>query len=133
MMVLKGRTMVLGMIIASTVSGCASLGLFQTPEERVEQRAQERLDALMARDMEKAFSFLSPAYRKTTTWQRFSGKYAGVTNWREATIKSVECEVDRCDVNISIRYQMIRPKVENTRTQKEVWIEVGGEWYFYPR
>lgn len=133
MMVLKGRTMVLGMIIASTVSGCASLGLFQTPEERVEQRAQERLDALMARDMEKAFSFLSPAYRKTTTWQRFSGRYAGVTNWREATIKSVECEVDRCDVNISIRYQMIRPKVENTRTQKEVWIEVGGEWYFYPR
>ena len=133
MMVLKGRTMVLGMIIASTVSGCASLGLFQTPEERVEQRAQERLDALMARDMEKAFSFFSPAYRKTTTWQRFSGKYAGVTNWREATLKSVECEVDRCDVNISIRYQMIRPKVENTRTQKEVWIEVGGEWYFYPR
>lgn len=133
MMVLKGRTMVLGMIIASTVSGCASLGLFQTPEERVEQRAQERLDALMARDMEKAFSFLSPAYRKTTTWQRFSGKYAGAANWREATIKSVECEVDRCDVDVSVRYQMMRPKVENTRTQKEVWIEVGGEWYFYPR
>lgn len=133
MLVSKARTIVLGMVIASCVTGCASLGLFQTPEERVEQRAQERLDALMARDMEKAFSFLSPAYRKTTTWQRFSGKYAGVANWREATIKSVECEVDRCDVNISIRYQMIRPKVENTRTQKEVWIEVGGEWYFYPR
>lgn len=133
MLVSKARTIVLGMVISSCVTGCASLGLFQTPEERVEQRAQERLDALMARDMEKAFSFLSPAYRKTTTWQRYSGKYAGVTNWREATVKSVKCEVDRCDVNTSIRYQMIRPKVENTRTQKEVWIEVDGQWYFYPR
>lgn len=133
MLVSKARTIVLGMVISSLVTGCASLGLFQTPEERVEQRAQERLDALMARDMEKAFSFLSPAYRETTTWQRYSGKYAGVNNWREATVKSVKCEVDRCDVSTSIRYQMIRPRVENTRALKEVWIKVGGQWYFYPK
>jgi hypothetical protein len=131
MLVSKGRTIVFGMIFTSCVTGCASLGLFQTPEERVEQRSQARLDALLAGDMEKAFSFLSPEFRKTTSWQRYSSKYAGVVNWREVSVKNVECEVDRCDVIVSIRYQLIRPRVENTRFSEEVWIEVDGQWYFY--
>ncbi len=133
MVVAAGRNMVLGIVLVSCMSACASLDVFQSPEERVAQRSQERLDALMARDMEKAFSFLSPAFRKTTTWQRYSAKYAGVTNWRGATVESVACQVDKCDVVVAIRYEMVRPKVENTRTREEVWIEVDGQWYIYAR
>lgn len=133
MLLSKNHSLALGMMIVLCLPGCDSRGWFQTPEERVEQRAQERLDALMARDFEKAFSFLPPALRETTSWQRYGAKYAGVANWREASVKSVECEVDRCEVATSITYQMLRPKVENTRSREEVWIEVDGEWYFYPK
>jgi hypothetical protein len=130
---LKGNTLVLAVMMATSLAGCTSLGLFQTPEERVQHRAQARLDALLARDIKKAFSFLTPAFRETTTWQRYSGKYAGVTQWRAVGVNSVECDVDRCDVNTFVTYQMVRPKVENTRSRQEVWINVDGQWYFYPR
>jgi len=129
----KINTAVCGMvIIVFTLTGCSSLGLFKTPEERVEQRAQARLDALLDRDIEKAFAFLAPALRKTTTWQRYSSKYAGVGRWRAVGVNSVKCDVDRCDVSVSVTYQMRRSRVDNTRSRQEVWIEVNGQWYFYP-
>ena len=127
------RTITLAMVFALGASGCAIMDSFQDPQQRVTKRAQQHLDALMAGDMEKAFSFLSPAFRETTTWQRYSTKYAGVANWREATVERVDCEIDRCDVAVAIRYVLVRPKVENTRFIDEVWIEVGGQWYIYAR
>ena len=126
------KRLVLGMVVVVSLAGCASLGVFQTPEERVEQRAQARLDALLGQDIKKAFSFLAPAQRATTTWQRWGSKYAGVGQWRAVGVNSVECDADRCDVSAYVSYQMVRPKIENTRASKEVWINVNGQWYFYP-
>ena len=126
------KRLVLGMVVVVSLAGCASLGVFQTPEERVEQRAQARLDALLGQDIEKAFSFLAPAARQATTWQRWGSRYAGVGQWRAVSVNSVKCEVDRCDVSVSVTYQMVRPKLENTRSRREVWIDVNGQWYFYP-
>ena len=128
----RGNILVAGMTIVVSLAGCASMGLFQTPEERVKQRAQARLDALLARDIEEAFSFLAPALRATTTWQRYSAKYAGVGQWRAVNVNSIECDVDRCDVSVSVTYQMVRPRVMHTRVRNEVGIEVNGRWYFYP-
>ena len=132
MSVSKGNTLALAVMMAISLAGCTSLGLFQTPEERVQHRAQARLDALLAQEFEKAFSFLAPALRKTTTWQRYNSNYAGVSQWRAVSVNSVKCNVDRCDASVSVTYQMVRPKLENTRSEREVWIDVNGQWYFYP-
>ena len=128
---IKGNTLVGGMIIVVSLAGCASLDLFQTPEERVEQRAQARLDALLAGDIKKAFSFLAPAAREATTWQHWGSKYAGVSQWQAVSVNSIKCDVDRCDVNASVTYGMVRPRISNTRTRNEVWIAVNGQWYYY--
>ena len=131
MSVSKCNTLISGLMIAVSLAGCASLGVFQTPEARVEQRAQARLDALMSQNMEKAFTFVSPAAREITTWQRYGAGYAGVVNWREANVTSVHCEPERCEVKTAIRYQIFRPKFENTRSFKQVWIKVGNQWYIH--
>ena len=131
MSVSKGNTLVFAMMMAISLAGCTSLGLSQTPEERVQHRAQARLDALLAQEFEKAFSFLAPASREATTWQRYSSKYAGVGQWRAVRVNSVECDVDRCDVGVSVTYEMVRPRIMNTRARHEVWIDVNGQWYFY--
>jgi hypothetical protein len=120
-----------GMIIALSTTGCASLGLFQTPQERVQSRSQDRLDTIMRGEFKAAYAYLTPAFRETSTWQRYASRYAGVGSWRGATVKSVDCEPERCNVKVSIRYQMVRLKIENTRSFDEVWIEVGGKWYIY--
>jgi hypothetical protein len=133
MPVFSVNRLVVGMMVVVGLAGCASLGVVQTPEERVEQRAQARLDALLAQDIEKAFSFLAPAAREATTWQRWGSKYAGVGQWSAVNVNNVECGVDRCDVNASVTYQMVRPRIKNTRSRNEVWIDVKGQWYFYSR
>jgi hypothetical protein len=133
MSVFSVNRLVVGMMVVVGLAGCASLGVVQTPEERVEQRAQARLDALLAQDIEKAFSFLAPAAREATTWQRWGSKYAGVGQWSAVNVNNVECGVDRCDVNASVTYQMVRPRIKNTRSRNEVWIDVKGQWYFYSR
>ena len=131
MSVSKGNTLVLAVMMATSLAGCTSLGLFQTPEERVQHRAQARLDALLAGDIQKAFTFLAPASREATSWQRWGSNYAGVGRWRAVNVNSVECDLDRCDVRASVSYEMVRPRLENTRAQHQVWINVNGQWYFY--
>lgn len=126
---------VLSASIAMTfcLGGCASIFQPDPPEVQAAERAQARMDALMARDMELAFTFVAPSLRETTTWQRHGSNYAGVINWRKAQVQSASCQAEKCDVKIAITYQLPRPKVENTRSFDEVWIEVGGKWYLYDR
>ena len=132
MSVSKGNTLLLAVMMAISLAGCTSLGLFQTPEERVQHRAQARLDALLAADFKKAFSFLAPATRQATTLPRWASQYAGVAQWVAVGVNSVKCEPDRCDVSVSVTYEMMRPRIKNTRFFREVWIDVNGQWYFYP-
>ncbi len=130
----KIGALVVGLVIAATsLAGCTSLGLFQTPEERVERRAQARLDALLAQDFKEAFSFLAPATRKATTLPRWATQYAGVAQWRAVKVNSVNCEPDRCDVSVAVTYELVRPRINNTNVRKEVWIDVNGQWYYYPK
>ncbi len=131
---LKVGALVSGMVIVfASLAGCASMGLFQTPEERVERRAQARLDALLAQDFKKAFSFLAPATREATTLPHWAIQYAGVAQWRAVKVNSVNCEPDRCDVGVAVTYELVRPRIKNTNVRKEVWIDVNGQWYYYPQ
>ncbi len=117
---------------AIVMAGCAGLDNgSQTPEQRVEQRAQAHLDALLEWDLDKAMTFTSPAYRERTTRNEYGAKYAGVGNWSAARVKEVACEEERCDVTILATYDMRRLKIKNTRPLDQVWIKVGKEWYIY--
>lgn len=128
----SGSKMASGLVLALLVmAGCSSTGSSGTPEEQVARRAQERLDAMMAGDFERALAYTTPAFREGTTSNRYRGRYAGVGNWTNASVERVACEEERCNVTISVTYQMVRPNIENTRPLDEVWITTGGEWYIY--
>jgi len=118
-------------LIGLGTGGCASGGLFGTPEERVAKRAQARLDALLERDFEAAYGYVSPALREVSSLTDYAYRYAGASNWKRAEVQEVSCAVERCDVSFEVDYQMFRPKVKNTRSLDEVWIGVDGDWYLY--
>jgi len=114
------------------LAACAGTGLSgKTPEQVVEQRAQQRLDALMAQDITKVMTYTTPTYRMRVTPERYASRYAGVSSWTEARVGQVNCEEDRCDVKVMVTYQMSRPKMINTRPLDETWIKVDGSWYIY--
>lgn len=112
------------------LAGCAT-SPSGTPEEQVARRAQERLDALMGGDLDKAMEYTTPAYRQANTRGQYGALYAGVGNWTEARVREVACEGERCDVKILVSYEMSRPRITNTRPLDEVWIQVNGQWSIY--
>lgn len=128
----SGSKVASGLVFALLViAGCSSTGSSGTAENQVARRAQERLDAMMAGDFERALEYTTPAFRSGTTSNQYRNRYAGVGNWTNASVERVACEEERCNVTISVTYQMVRPNIENTRPLDEVWITVGGDWYIY--
>lgn len=111
-------------------SGCASImGPPPTAEEIVAERAQERLDALLAWDLDKAYSFFSPATQGVYEKADLASAYAGARRWTAAKVQSVRCEELRCDVVYLIDYKLVRPAFENSRPIAEVWVNIDGKWY----
>lgn len=113
------------------LGGCAASESTQSPELQVAARAQERIEALMTRDLERALEYTTPSFRRSITPRAYGGRYAGAANFTGATVQRVECEEETCNVRILISYQLARPRIENTRPFDEVWVLVDGQWYIY--
>lgn len=62
-------------------SGCATTPKASQHSNTVKQRAQVRLNALVAQDYEKAYSFASPGYRAGVSQKNHYPKFAGAANW----------------------------------------------------
>jgi hypothetical protein len=123
-----------GLLVSASVllASCAGTGFSgKTPEQIVEVRAQQRLDALLAWDLDKVMLYTTPTYRSRVTTNQYGSRYLGVGNWKEAVVGGVECEEDRCAVQVLVTYEMRRPRITNTRPLDETWIKVGGQWYIY--
>lgn len=86
---------------------------------------------MLAGDWDKVLTYTSPAYRQTTTAQRYAGGYAGIANWTAAKVDRVDCTELRCEVVYLVTYQMTRPNIENTRPLQDLWISANGDWYIY--
>jgi hypothetical protein len=102
-----------------------------TPEAMVTQRAQARWDALMMRQFDKAFDFITPAGRSTLPREVFSGRLAGAS-WLGAKVTKVTCEPEVCDVSVELEYYLL-PNYRHKETFAEKWILDGDNWWFVYR
>lgn len=110
--------------------GCAMFEA-KPPEEVVAAKSQARLDALVAGDFAKAYSFASPTYRKSIPLGSHQKKFAGATAWTDAKVDQVECDVDVCEVRTLVTYRMAQFDVTSTRPFFEKWINIDGKWWIY--
>jgi len=123
---------ILSLIALVFFVGCAT----QTPktdEEIVQQKAQQRLDALLATDFEKAYSYASPAYRNSVSLNRHKPKVLGAGMWTKGEIQSVTCEIDYCDVVSKIHYRSPQIRAELPTEIRNRWIKIDGKWWIYHR
>lgn len=125
------------LLMLLVVAGCAAqTAVEQTPEELVGQRAQERRDALMAGDVEKAYSYLTPGYRASNSLRRYQARLGGAVNWTDASVRSVSCQEDACTVTVLLSYRVAVPRMEAYDSQRpieESWVRVDGQWWHLPR
>lgn len=114
-----------------TLTGCATVATVKSDEEQVAQRAQEWLDAVRKMDFARAVTYTTPTFRQTAAAAAYSGRYAGANTWTAGEVGKIECEEDRCDVQIMVTYRLGRPRIENNRPLDKVWIKVENQWYIY--
>ena len=104
----------------------------------VVERAQARWNALVAGDLETAYSYFSPGYRSTTSLVDY-----GVTlrkrpvKWTSAAYKDHSCEENRCIVRFDIGFRVPRPvpglNVWNGNSVVEdTWVRTDGQWWYLP-
>jgi len=118
------------------LAGLKGCGSSPPPEETVGERALARWQALMQRDMEKAYGYLSPGYRAVTSLDLYRARFGSDVRWTDATVKEVTCVDDTCDVTINVRYQYVGPpvgKYEGEKPIEEKWVQVDKQWWFLPQ
>jgi hypothetical protein len=120
-------------VIVAFASGCAELGLRSNlpPEEVVRERAQTWADELLAGDIEGAWALTSPSYRQFSSWKQYFTFVQGSGRWTSATVDSVKCAEDVCDVSLMVEYEVKRMGMTNRRGLDSKWVKVDGDWWLH--
>lgn len=122
-----GLGFLVGCAGTGSVSGEAQKSAAQPPEEIVAKRAQERWDALVKRDFDQAFGYISPSGRLTLPKEVFAGRLTG-TSWLSATVDKIKCEAELCNVSVKLRYHLF-PNFPHVGIFEEKWILEDANWW----
>jgi hypothetical protein len=134
--VTPARRLLAALLMPLLLSACAAT----TPAEpeTVDQRAQARWDALLARDFETAWSYLTPGLRSSITSRDFEiGFTMRKVGYEGAEYLDHSCEGDVCTVRMSLRYILHAPlrgvqQWKSRAVVDETWLRIDGEWWFKP-
>ena len=127
------RLISLYMFVLSVLGGCSALPS-KSPEEIVFERAQQRIDLLMAGDYQASYEFTTPGYRSTESAGRYGTRWSGVGMWISANVTEAECAaaetVDRCKAVVEVLYRAVGYDPLTTILTED-WLLIGGQWYLY--
>jgi hypothetical protein len=122
--------------ILVSLAGCAALGP-RTPEEQVKARAQERRDALVKGDMERAYQYFTPGYRAIVSVDRYRNSIGNASQTVAATVESVECEsLEKCIAKVKVEMKpLVVPRFTGTITtySDETWLFEAGQWWLFQK
>ncbi|MDD2545119.1 MAG: hypothetical protein PHI55_02405 [Burkholderiaceae bacterium] len=139
---LRAGLLTAAVLVASLLGGCAVNGAGSAPaaqapakaEDAVRDRAQARWKLLLTEDFDKAYAYLTPAYRNVNTASAYRGRFGNGAKWMGADVKSVECPTeDRCLAVISLQSLVVARGFSGpiTTTPTETWLKEDGQWYYY--
>ena len=112
----------------ASVAGCASKATgLGAAESQVKARAQQRWDALVAGEVERAYSFLSPGTRQSRSLASYRA-LVRVGFWKGARVSSVYCpDQDRCKVSLEVDYVFKGSAIASPVVEE--WVFADGEWW----
>lgn len=129
-----------GSLVAVAATGflasCAGVGMIDasTPAEKkaaeVRRLAQDRWQALIGKDMERAYGFLSPASRRVTTLEQYKAR-VNPGMYRSVRVDEVQCEAELCKVRLSLTYDHRLMKGITTPLDESWILDQGRFWYVY--
>lgn len=121
--------------IVTLLSGCAAT---VKKTETIEDRVNGRWAALLAKEIETAYNYLTPGYRSSVSLQQYERALENqAVKWTSAEYIKSECEESTCKVKVQVGYTVYGalPGVKSYSTKNyadETWILVDGQWYMVP-
>lgn len=127
------RSALLAAALAATLAGCAGLPGGDATTV-VQERAQTRWNALVAGQIDKAYTYTAPSFRAITPYDSYRSSFGSGASWLGAEVLDVRCEPERCEVDVRLRIQLPARSVGPVTTDaKEVWIRENGQWWLYQK
>ncbi|MEE4173254.1 MAG: hypothetical protein V2I57_03295 [Xanthomonadales bacterium] len=126
------------LVAALMLSGCATVTA-PPPEEAVLERAQERLDLLLAEDLAGAYEYLSPGYRSGVTLPAYQREVlTRPVRWTSARAVASDCSEDVCNVRIALEFEVYAAvpgmsRFKSPGSGEERWLRIDGQWYYVPK
>jgi len=117
-------------------SACATT---RPASEVIEQRATGRWDALLSDDIEAAYTFLSPGYRSSVSYNQYLRSLLLIkVQWTGAKYIESVCEETTCNVKILLDFTIYGAipgvkSMDSKQTIEESWVLVDGMWYLVPK
>lgn len=98
------------------------------------KRAQERWDALIAKDFERAWTYLEASERATVTQENYKHRFGQAGAWQQASVHRVVCGTKRCAARIRLVTLAAVPGLPKKMPPlvsffDEEWRLEDGEWY----
>ncbi len=104
------------------------------PEEIVKKRSEERWQALVNGQFDKAYEYLAPSYRAVNSFERYRSNFGNAASWQNAQVLSVACETDKCDVRLRIQLKLAVRGVDTVATAlNETWLLEDGKWWLFQK
>ncbi len=101
--------------------------------EGLRVRAEERWQALIASDFNKAYEFETPAYRALYNIQQFRAKYGNGLRWQSAKVAKMDLQSPGVAiVKLSVGYSFHvsgQGMMDNKGLVTETWLFVDGQWW----
>lgn len=122
--------------LVALLAACASPPAAVAPEQSVRDRANLRWKALLDADVKGAYELTPPSYRALTDLRGYRTRYGSGGGWVAAEAVRVDCEPQKCNATIRIRYRpLLGQRIGDTMTTHvvETWVQEEGQWWFFPR
>lgn len=115
------------------VTGCATtLDEGKTPEDIVNARSTAYLKVRQSGELDKAYEYLTPTYRKLKDKERFRLENGGATTLRGGELISTVCEPTRCVVRRNYTTKVpTMGGVEVPISITEAWVSEDGQWWLH--
>ena len=124
------KTTLAAMVLA-VVAGCATMGA-QTPEQKVQARAEAFWKARQAGDAKAAYALMTPAYRGLRDEPSFLKQFGEKAPVLESKVTKVTCEAEKCIAQVGLTAKPMVPGLALpvvTGYIDETWLLVDGQWW----
>lgn len=122
-----------GAACVALLAGCATTSdEGKTPEDVVNARSTAYLKARQSGEVDKAYEYLTPTYRKLKDKERFRLENGAATTLKGGELISTECEPTRCVVRRNFTTKV--PSMGGAEVPisiTEAWVTEDGRWWLH--